>query len=275
MGPRLIAIDIDGTLLDGRGRLPAVNREAVRDAMDADVQVVLVTGRSFHHAQPVAAALAPEVLLIVNNGALVKQAGQTLLRRELNRALARELLCRTRDRRDGAALIFDRPGADQYVYEGIDWTHPNRRAYYALHRSIMTACSPLEAALTDNPVQLAFTGGVADMRRLAAFLADLPVSARVTITRTEYPERDFTLLDVITRGCSKGSTLAAWTGRLNLRPEDVMAVGDNLNDREMLEFAGHPVVMGNAVPDLKACGWPLTGTHDEGGLAEAIRAALA
>ncbi len=50
-----------------------------------------------------------------------------------------------------------------------------------------------------------------------------------------------------------------------------MAVGDNLNDREMLEFAGWPVVMGNAAPVLKTLGWRITGNHDEGGLTEAIR----
>ena len=275
MPPRLIAIDIDGTLLDARGQLPENNRDAVRAALDAGVHVALATGRSFHHAQPVALALAPSVPLIVSNGALVKEAdGGTLLRRELDQSLARELIVRVRERRAGAALIFDRPDAAQYIYEGIDWEHPNRRAYYERNRVFMTRHAPLEDALTENPIQLAFTGGIEEMRDLADFLGDLAVSARVTITLTEYVERDFTLLDIIAEGCSKGSTLAAWAERLGLDRDEVMAVGDNLNDREMLEFAGRPVVMGNAVPELKAFGWPLTGGHDEGGLADAIRAAL-
>ena len=55
-----------------------------------------------------------------------------------------------------------------------------------------------------------------------------------------------------------------------MRPAAIMAVGDNLNDVDMLELAGHPVVMGNAVAELKRCGWPLAAGHDEAGLARAI-----
>ena len=76
-------------------------------------------------------------------------------------------------------------------------------------------------------------------------------------------------------GCSKGAALEFWAGRLGVERQAVMAVGDNLNDREMLEFAGAPVVMGNAVEPLKACGWPLTAAHDDCGLADAIERALA
>ena len=117
-GPiRLIAIDVDGTLLDGRGRLPARNRLAVHRAIDAGVRVVLVTGRAFHHARPVAEALAPErapdaLALIVSNGALTKRLdGATLDRRLLPRETARALVAAMRPRGQGIAVIFDRPDA--------------------------------------------------------------------------------------------------------------------------------------------------------------------
>ena len=275
---RLIAVDIDGTLLDSRGKLPAVNRQAVHDALGAGVVVTLVTGRTYHHAQPVATALAPQgdaLTLIVSNGALIKRAnGETLHRCVLERSHAREIIETVRQRRAGAALIFDRPGAEQYIYEGIDWQHPNRRAYYERNKVFMTEHSPLEDALTDDPVQVAFTGGVTEMRDLAKHLRALSLARHVTITLTEYIARDFSLLDVIAGGCSKGSALAVWTEMLGIEAASVMAVGDNLNDREMLAFSGHPVVMGNAVPDLKTLGWTMTGRHDDGGLADAIRHAL-
>ena len=88
---------------------------------------------------------------------------------------------------------------------------------------------------------------------------------------TEYPARDFSLVDVNGAGCSKGTTLAAWVRRRRWTPADVTAIGDNLNDVEMLEFAGTAVVMGNAIAELKSRGWHVTGTNDDGGLAEAIR----
>ena len=272
MNIRIIAIDIDGTLLDSRGQLPPANRAAVRDALEAGIEVMLVTGRSFHHAQPIAEALSDAVSLIVNNGALVKRSdGETVDRRLLDREIAREIVTATRPVRQGAALIFDRHGAEQYLFERIDWQHPNRRRYYERNRQFMTEVLPLEDALTEDPAQVAFTGAVDEMRRLAEHLRRLSVAKHVSVTLTEYERRDFSLLDVMVSGCSKGATLAEWVAARGMNREEVMAVGDNLNDQEMLEFAGCPVVMGNAVPALKALGWPTTRSHDEAGLAEAIR----
>ncbi len=278
---RLIAIDIDGTLLDSRSRLPPRNRDAVQRAVDHGVQVVLATGRAFHHARPILEALAPAgaedaLALIVSNGALTKRAdGATLDRRLLPRGTARALVTAMRPRHPGVAVIFDRPDARQYVYEGIDWSHPQRAWYYERNRAYMTRATPIENALTEDPVQVMFTGGVAAMRALADEVRSLPQANRMTVMLTEYAARDFSLLDIIAAGCSKGSALAAWTRRLALEPSQVMAVGDNLNDREMLAFAGRPVVMGNAVEPLKRFGWPLTATHDACGLATAIEDALA
>ena len=233
---------------------------------------MLVTGRTFHHAQPITDALSEQLMLILNNGALVKRSsGETMDHRLLDSEVAREIVTATRSVRQGAALIFDRNDARQYLFERIDWRHPNRRDYYEHNRRFMTQIDPLEEALTEHPVQVAFNGSIADMRRLDEHVRDLPIAQHVAVTRTEYEARDFTLLDVTSRGCSKGAALSAWATRRGVDRTDVMAVGDNLNDREMLEFAAWPVVMGNAVPELRALGWPMTRNNDEGGLADAIR----
>ncbi len=269
---RLIAVDIDGTLLDAASRLPDANRQALQAAAARGIDVVLATGRAFHHARPVAERLDTPVTLIVNNGALVKTPeGETLACRPVPRDLARGLVTGTRSVREGVALIFDRADARQYVYERIDWSHPQRQWYYDRNRVYMTRVEPLETALDDDPVQVAFTGGVADMRALAGRVRALPSARRLTVTLTEYEQRDFSLLDVTAEGCSKGAALGDWAARRGVPPAGIMAVGDNLNDLDMLEMAGHPVVMGNAVAELKRCGWPLTTGHDEAGLARAIR----
>jgi Cof subfamily protein (haloacid dehalogenase superfamily) len=272
---RLIAIDIDGTLLDSSGRLPDANRRAIHAAVTRGVEVVLATGRTFHHARPIAAKLGAALTLIVSNGALVKTSeGGTLATRFIPRHLARDLIVATRPVRSGAAIIFDRPDARQYVFERIDWSHPQRHWYYERNRAFITRVEPIDAALTEDPVQVAFTGGVEQMRALADEVRALPQALEVTITLTEYAERDFSLLDLIASGWSKGAALEAYAHRLELDRTAVMAVGDNLNDREMLEFAGRPVVMGNAVEPLKQLGWPITATHDECGLADAIDAVI-
>lgn len=270
---RLIAIDIDGTLIDGAGQLPDANHAAIRDAIAKGVEVVLATGRSFHHAQPVARKLNADVTLIVSNGALVKTAdGDTLAARLLPRQLARDLILLTRPVRQGAALIFDRSDAGQYVWERIDWSHPQRAWYFERNHIYMTEAPDLEAALDAEPVQVAFTGSVAEMRALRNHVRALPCASQLTLTLTEYAARDFSLFDVTAEGCSKGVALADWATQRQVTASEVMAVGDNLNDREMLTFAGHPVVMGNAVAELRQYGWPVTGTHDEAGLADAIAA---
>ena len=86
---RLIGIDVDGTLLDSRGRMPAANRDAIRDAVAAGIHVALVTGRSYPYARPVANDLPPALSLIVSNGAVERAMdGETLARRLLNRRVA-------------------------------------------------------------------------------------------------------------------------------------------------------------------------------------------
>ena len=275
MAIRLIAIDIDGTLLDSHGRLPTVNRHAVQNAVEAGIRVALVTGRTFHHARPIGAALSDQIPLIVSNGALMKQPdGQTLHRFLLDTTVTQEIIIQVREQRNGAALIFDREGPSQYIFEGIDWRHPNRRKYYERNHQFMSEISPLEAALSESPLQLAFSGGVEEMRRLADFVRRLSVAEHVSVSLTEYEARDFSLLDITASGCSKGSMLNTWIERIGIDAEEVMAIGDNLNDREMLALVGHPVVMDNAVMELKALGWPTTSGHDAGGLAQAIRNAL-
>ena len=268
----LIAVDIDGTLLDSHGKIPTTNRDAIREALAANIEIVLVTGRTFHHAKPIAEAISERLVLILNNGALVKRLnGETLAQRPLNRKIAREIVTETRSMRQGAALIFDRNDSRQYLFERIDWSNPNRHHYYTKNKKFMTEIEPLEKALTEDPLQISFNGSVVDMRRLEKYLRSFLIAQHVTITRTEYEDKDFTLLDVTSKNCSKGTALSSWSSMLGVDRSEVMAVGDNLNDRDMLEFAAWPIVMANAVPELKARGWPMTRKHDEGGLADAIR----
>jgi len=271
---RLLAIDIDGTLLDGRGHLPDAHRDAVAEASAQGIEVALVTGRSFHFTRSVIERLPIPLTLIVNNGAVVKRkSGETVLRHVLEREAARRILEETRHFEDSVALVFDRPGERQIVFERMDWTHPNRSGYYQKNKAyIAAATAPLADVLTEDPIQVMFNGSVQPMRALFAALRALPIADRFSVALTEYEARDFSLVDVNGAGCSKGTTLAKWAAARGIQPAEVMAVGDNLNDVEMLDFAGTAVVMGNATDAIKSRGYALTGTNDEGGLADAIRA---
>ena len=274
MPPRLISIDIDGTLLDSRGAVPSENLDALARASAAGAEIVLATGRRFDFARPifeqVVARLGGPLTLILSNGAMVKTPdGETLVRHVLPRDIARELIAAVPEHRATAALLFDRVREGQIVYEAIDWHHPVHRAFFRANRPFLAEVAPLDAALTEDPIQLMFTGGCTEMRRLYDRLREQGGN-RYAVALTEYAGRDFSLVDVIRAGCSKGAALEEWAACRGIDPRDVMAIGDNLNDVQMLEFAGHPVVMGNAVPELKARGWAVTAPNDAAGVARAI-----
>ena len=269
MDIRLVAIDIDGTLLDSRGRIPEENLAAVQAALNAGVHVVLVTGRSFPFARAATRALPPTVSLIVSNGAIERtMGGRTVARRLLGREAARRILDQTRAFRHHTSLLFDREAEGHVVAESMDWEHPHRRGYWERHRHFIGHAAPLEAALTEDPIQVMFNGDVATMRAVFTSVEGLE---GVSVCRTEYERRDFSLVDVTAPTATKGQALAWRAAALGIEPRQVMAIGDNLNDLEMLEFAGVPVVMGNAVAALRGRGWRETAAHDEAGVAQAIR----
>jgi len=271
MAIRLIAIDIDGTLLDSRGQVPEANQRAIAAAVERGVEVALVTGRRYTFARPVAERISAPLTMIVNNGALVRSSdGQTHHRLLLERTVAHRLIQATAEFRMGALVLFDRPRENQVFYELLDWADPSRTDYWRRNREYLAEISPLENCLTEDPIQVMYTGGVERMRRLAAYLAALEFAAHFSVQLTEYPARDFTLVDVLHARVSKGAALKEWTARRGYQPAEVMAIGDNLNDREMLSFAGRPVVMGNSVPELRHDGWHVTGTNDDAGVAQAI-----
>ena len=84
----------------------------------------------------------------------------------------------------------------------------------------------------------------------------------------------FRSIDVLNAGCSKGHALERWAAHRGFRRGEVMAVGDNHNDVEMLEFAGHPVIMGNACEELRGRGWTVVRGNDECGVAAAVELAM-
>ena len=271
MAVRMIALDIDGTLLDSQWKLPEANRAAIAEATRRGIEVVLVTGRRYDFALPIAQKIQSPVTMIVSNGALIRtQDGVTHLRHLLRRETARRVLGITKAWRDGTAVVFDRPKENQVMLETMDTDDPIRGAYYARNREFLGVATPLDTCLTEDPIQVMLTGKVQPMRDAEDLLRREQQAGEFGVASTVYPARDFAMIDVIHSSCSKGSSLQEWAAVRGIAREEVMAIGDNHNDREMLSFAGIPVVMGNCVPELKNCGWHETGTNDESGVAAAI-----
>ncbi len=271
MAIRLIALDIDGTLLDSRWQLPEANRAAIAEATRRGIEVALVTGRRYHFAMPVAEQLSSPLTMIVSNGALIRTAdGMTQLRHMLPQETSRRVLELSKPWREGAAVVFDRPDANQVMLEVLDSEDKMRYAYYARNLQFIGLANPLESCLTEDPLQVMLSGKVRAMREAEAALREAAFAGEFALAVTIYESKDFAMIDVIHPACSKGSSLAEWASVRGLGREEVMAIGDNHNDLEMLAYAGTPVVMGNSVPELKTQGWHITGTNDEEGVARAI-----
>jgi Cof subfamily protein (haloacid dehalogenase superfamily) len=259
-------------LLDSHAHVPEENKRAVAEAAARGVEIVLVTGRRFDFARPIADALPCDLHLIVSNGALIKsKSGETHQQLLLPSQTARRVIESTEAFRSNAAVIFDRPMERQVILEKVEWDDPLRGGYFRRNRAYIAEVSPLVDCLNgEDPIQVMFTGGCQSIRTAMRELGALPIAADFTLALTEYEQRDFSILDVLRPGVTKGVALKEWARRRGIAREEIMALGDNWNDREMLEFAGLPVVMANSVAALKSLGWAVTSSNDECGVAKAI-----
>jgi Cof subfamily protein (haloacid dehalogenase superfamily) len=272
MAIRFIALDIDGTLLNSRHEVSAANRAAIAEATRRGLEVALVTGRRYDFAMLVANQIDSPLTMILNNGALVRtKEGKTLLRHLLPRETAGRVLLATELWREATAVVFDRPQAKQVMLQSIDWNDPLRGGYYARNREFLAEAKPLESCLDEDPIQIMFTGSVVSMREAESTLRRVQFAGEFALAVTVYENKDFSMIDVIHPGVTKGTALAEWAGTRGIAREEIMAIGDNHNDLEMLSFAGVPVVMGNSVPELKERGWHVTRSNDEDGVAAAIQ----
>jgi Cof subfamily protein (haloacid dehalogenase superfamily) len=271
MPVRLIALDIDGTLLDSRFQVSPANHAAIAAATSRGIEVALVTGRRYDFALQVSQKIEPPLTMIVNNGAIIRtNAGHTHIRHLLSQGTAAKVLQLTKSWREAASVIFDRPGNDQIFLESLSGNDSWREAYYSRNREYITLANPLETSLTEDPIQLMFAGSIAVCTEVEKTLRAAPFASDFALGVTVYAKKDFSMIDVINPVCSKGASLREWAALQGIAREDVLAIGDNHNDLEMLHFAGVPVVMANSVPELKKFGWHETTSNDHDGVANAI-----
>ena len=272
MTPRLLAVDIDGTLLNSRFQISPENIAALRHAHDKGVEVVLVTGRRHLFALPIAEQLGFDLWLISSNGAITKSLRGEVFHRDLLPVATARRLCRELPGFTGNLVItFEREDKGALVLESFDAFRGAVFGWIEKNRAYIDCVCPIEDCLTCNPIQAMFCGGFERMGHIHEALSASSVLRDITLLRTEYPKRDLAIADIVNAGCSKGAALARWTRHRGFAAPDVMAIGDNHNDRDMLEFAGVPVLMGNACEDLQCLGWHVTATHDEHGVAAAIQ----
>jgi len=270
---RLIAIDIDGTLLNPEFQISGTDLAALRRAHAQGIEVILVTGRRHTFALPIAEQLGFDLWLVSSNGAITRSlGGETFHRDLLPEETCRKLVGAMQEFRGQTVLTFDSDGPGTIVIERLDKLEGSIQRWLEKNMKYIQFVVPIENALTTDPVQAMFCGPIADMKRALQVLESCGLP--ITVLRTEYPGRDLSIVDVLNAGCSKGHALERWASYRRITREQVMAVGDNYNDVEMLAFAGHPFIMGNASKELRGRGWKLTRSNAESGVAAAIEHVL-
>ena len=265
----MLALDIDGTLLTSAKQISRRTRAAVDAARAQGVRLVLVTGRRYPAARRVAQLLGGDIPLVLHNGALVIEDGVVLHCQPLALATARAVIrvglahgadpvVHCGHRGEGRLLVQGIAPSNTLLVYYLDKSHPD-----------VEVVDDLLASLTEDPIQVMF-GGSTD--QMAALLPQLEraIASPSKIERTVYPAQGVGILDVLDASVGKAEALRFLLRRFGVREAETLAIGDNWNDREMLEVAGLGLVMGNACAEMRALGLPVLPSNDEDGVAIAL-----
>ena len=278
---KLLALDLDGTLLNSRGEIPEKNIEAIQKAESAGVLVTIATGRRFRDALPVAFQLKLNAPVICHNGALLKYAEtlETVAVSILATETVKEIVRVGKIHKGDALVSADPVGKGVLLYDTVSESNVPLQKYIAWSKRLHGADAETAIQHVENlhdivddyeTVHVSFSGACAAMIDLEAVLKD-ELKDSVNILTTVYPSLDFTLIDILPPDASKGIGVEKLARINNLTAENVMAMGDNFNDLEMLEYAGTPVIMGIAAPELlENPKYRQTLSNDESGVALAI-----
>lgn len=299
MQPRIIAIDMDGTLLNSDGRVSPRNLAALRLAESSGVEVVVATGRRHSYAMRVLRDLHlhPSSAVVSSNGTVIRTIGSELLHRSHMSLTTAHWLCKhLADFRNTLVITFDLVGPDgedsrgSLVVEHLDDLHASIGRWMRSNEPYILQIDPIEDALhAEPPIQMMLCGPIQRMAEAEARLLEHPLvtavgaretpNAEITLHRTAYPDRDLSIVDILPAGCSKASALEHLAGLRGVATSEIFAIGDNWNDLAMLRQAGQAVLMSNAPADLldlaRTSGWTIAPSNDQDGVAVAIEAALA
>lgn len=281
---RLVAIDVDGTLLPTFGKVVSRrNVAALRAAQEAEITVAIATGRRWAYAAPLLepVGLRANTPMITSNGAVTRTLGGEPVDRCHMEARVARGLCGVLRPFGAVVFTFDKPGPGELVLEDLEQAHERITLWVEANRSAIEVVKPLEDALPDgaDPIQGMVTGGIHRMKEAERALKASEWAASCECIRTEYPARDLSIVDLLPVGVSKGWALERLAARMGVDRKEVMAIGDNWNDVDMLEWAGQPILMGNAADDLRTMaklnGWKQAPLNDHDGVAAVLEAVMA
>jgi hypothetical protein len=281
---RLVAIDMDGTLLPSFSQtISERTARSLRAAQAAGIIIAIATGRRVAYTAPLLnpLRLRADTPLITSNGAVTRMlGGDPVDHCHLDAGAARGI-CGLLRPFGTLVFTFDRIGKGELVLEDLDRASARISLWVEANRDAIEVVQPLEKALPDgeDPIQGMVTGGVDRMKQAEKALRASDWHSRCECVRTEYPARDLSILDLMPPGVNKGWALQRLAARLGVDRKETMAIGDNWNDVDMLEWSGQAILMGNAAGELRTLakmrGWKQAPPNDEEGVAVVLEKLVA
>lgn len=260
MGIKLVAIDLDGTLIGTDLQIPPRTRAAIAEARGRGVQFVIATGRMYQSAKPFARDLGLEGLpLVTYNGGLIKEypSGETLHHEPVPLEICRKLAAFCEARGYHLQAYVD----DKLYVSSMD---KRTEQYVSIARVEAYPVGSIFLWLQEPSTKLLIVDAVERIPVIQAEVADL-LGAGATVA-SSYP----TFLEVVSSKVSKAVGLQAITGRLGIARDEVLAIGDAMNDVPMLSWAGIGVAISHAPEALKQVAAYVTQTGPGEGVAEAL-----
>lgn len=265
---KVIALDMDGTLLTSEHRISPATREALQQARDQGTEVILVTGRHFMTARPYHHELQLTTPMVCGNGAYLYDPHKNAITHgdPLPTARLPDLFAQMR-RQQVQALM--------HLEQGIVYQQEGK---HVDHLQAWTAQlpAPLKPQLIRARDFEPLAAQAEAVWKLELFHEDAQALAGF-IDRIAQPfglscewSSPWTV-DLVQAGNSKGNRLAQWVAEQGHRMDDVIAFGDNFNDISMFHRVGFGVAMGNAAPEIRQQAHQVTDSHDEDGIANALR----
>ncbi|CQR47911.1 Putative phosphatase YwpJ [Paraliobacillus sp. PM-2] len=282
---KLIATDLDGTLLNENGEISEKNAQMLKQALEQGVQVIVATGRSYTAANKTLQAVGLKLPIICLNGASLYTAeGEKLRSIPLSKSLSSKIV----DQCESNQVYFE-----LYTNKGV--YSPNRSQFIDVMVNIMLSANPTisreeieeraalrfqeEAFNTTNDFQGLIIKDDIEVYKALAFSLEADVLDKIkekfneedklVITSSGYDNLEFNHPEG-----QKGIALSLYAAENNIELDDVMAIGDNFNDLSMLKIAGHSVAMGNAEQTIKNTCSTVTDKNTKDGVAKAIKKIL-
>jgi 5-amino-6-(5-phospho-D-ribitylamino)uracil phosphatase len=265
---KMIAIDIDGTLLTPEKQLTARTRDAIQAAQQAGIIVTLATARRYENSQQFANLLGISIPLITCDGALIMQHPEgSVLHTQLLDATIAQQAADILVAHDIQPVIHHVIDTHEETWSGLnEFDNPNLANYFAEFPRVRRMAHHVLCTGQPNPLRVVGFATEEDIARVIPAISQLPCSWNA-IQRGNYHCAEITVMH---KGCSKASGLTLLAEHLGIALTQVMAIGDNYNDSEMLQTVGWGVAMGQAPEQVKAIANAVTTTNREDGVAQAI-----